>query len=528
MVTFLGGGWGFPRRDSEVYVKQLPSGESIPLTHDASAKYGPVFTPDGSRVTYTAHGKESWDTWSVPVLGGSPTRLLPNAAGLSWIDDQDVLFAEIKGGGNHMGIVTATENRADAREIYFPAHERAMAHYAYESPNGRWILIIEMDRTATFQRCRVVPADASSTGWQVGPQGECTGAAWSPDGGWMYLSVSVDGSRHLWRQRFPNGRPQQITFGPTEEDGVTIAPDGRSLVTSVGHRRSVLWIHDGTRERALSVEGFADAARMSPDGRRVYYLLQSSLASAERELRVLDLATGKSEHLLPGLSVKDFDISSDQREVAFTTEANGQTEIWLASLDRHDSPRRVATSGDLVSFGAGGDLIFRGLDKTENFLTRIKGDGTQRTRVIDVPIVHKYAVSPDGAWAVVTIAGADDRAGGETVAVPIGGGTTRMICESVCDTSWSPSGNYLYVAPRYMTGKAEQRTLALPVAAGTSLPLAISGGFDSPAARLASDVHVLDHGRVAPGPDPATYAFVKSDNQQNLFLVPFHASVWAR
>ena len=55
------------------------------------------------------------------MLGGEPMRLLPNASGLTWIADHLVLFSEIKT-GLHMGIVTATESRADSREIYFPPH----------------------------------------------------------------------------------------------------------------------------------------------------------------------------------------------------------------------------------------------------------------------------------------------------------------------------------------------------------------------------------------------------------------------
>ena len=167
------------------------------------------------------------------MLGGQPTRLLPNAFGLTWIADQRVLFSEIKA-GLHMGIVTATEGRAEPREIYFPAHERAMAHFSHLSPDRKSVLVVEMDRTAAWQPCRLVPFDASSTGRQVGPQGACLAAGWSPDGTWMYFSAQVEGSSHLWRQKFPNGAPEQITFGPTEEEGVAVAPDGRSLVTSVG------------------------------------------------------------------------------------------------------------------------------------------------------------------------------------------------------------------------------------------------------------------------------------------------------
>jgi hypothetical protein len=48
----------------------------------------------------------------------------------------------------------------------------------------------------------------------------------------MYFNVGMDGGTHLWRQRSPDGSPEQITFGPTEEDGLAVMPDGKSLITS--------------------------------------------------------------------------------------------------------------------------------------------------------------------------------------------------------------------------------------------------------------------------------------------------------
>ena len=102
-----------------------------------------------------------------------------------------------------MGIVTSKPDRSDLREIYFPAHERGMAHYSYLSPDKKWVLLAEM--VDVFHACRVVPFSGESPGRQVGPDGACTSAAWSPDGQWMYFGVQVLGRRHLWRQRFPDG-----------------------------------------------------------------------------------------------------------------------------------------------------------------------------------------------------------------------------------------------------------------------------------------------------------------------------------
>jgi hypothetical protein len=52
------------------------------------------------------------------VLGCKPRLMLPNASGLTWIDDQYILFSEIKS-GIHMAMVTAIEGRAQNATFTF-------------------------------------------------------------------------------------------------------------------------------------------------------------------------------------------------------------------------------------------------------------------------------------------------------------------------------------------------------------------------------------------------------------------------
>ena len=56
-----------------------------------------------------------------------------------------------------------------------------------------------------------------------------------------------------------------------------MAPDGRSLVTSVGTRRSAIWIHNAAGEREISSESYAVSPRLSRDGNRVFYLFARDL-----------------------------------------------------------------------------------------------------------------------------------------------------------------------------------------------------------------------------------------------------------
>jgi Tol biopolymer transport system component len=77
-----------------------------------------------------------------------------------------------------------------------------MAHRSYLSPDGKWVLLVQMDGDHLWEPCRLVPADGSSPGRQVGPPGGgCTFGAWSPDGKWMYLTSNAVGTNHIWRQR---------------------------------------------------------------------------------------------------------------------------------------------------------------------------------------------------------------------------------------------------------------------------------------------------------------------------------------
>lgn len=121
----------------------------------------------------------------------------------------------------------------------------------------------------------------------MGPvPGHCIAVAWSPDGKWMYFSAKREHEGfHIWRQNPESGEPQQITSGPNQETGLAIAPDGRSVITSVGVDRRTVWIHDANGEHQISGEGDARWPQYAPDGKKVFYL-------SSPDLWVTELASG--------------------------------------------------------------------------------------------------------------------------------------------------------------------------------------------------------------------------------------------
>jgi Tol biopolymer transport system component len=348
MLTFIRGPSSFLTK-GQVYVKLLPDGEPKPLTDDNLTKMSPVFSPDGSRIAYTT---SPWDTWVVPVLGGEPRRWLPNASGLVWNGKHDVVFSEVidRLEGNHMKVVAAEESRARPRDVYVPSPKGAMAHRSFPSPDGKWLVLAEMTDRGTWLPCRVVPADGTSNGRTIGPpEAACWFAAWTPDGNWIYVSSSAGGSFHIWRQRHSAGAPsstaEQITSGPTSEEGIAMAPDGRSFITAVGLEQKGVWVHDSRGERQISVEGRASEPRFSPDGKTLFFVAQKG---ASAELWFADVDSGRAEPLLPNFDLVSgnisrlYDISPDGRQVVVhARDAEGKDRIWIAPLNRRSPPRQI-------------------------------------------------------------------------------------------------------------------------------------------------------------------------------------------
>jgi DNA-binding winged helix-turn-helix (wHTH) protein/Tol biopolymer transport system component len=519
MVAFIRGGDPFLTSD-QIYVKMLPNGEARRLTDDSREKYGLAFSPDGSEIAYTILDASGFSTYEVSVLGGEPHLLLSNAAGLVWLNPQQLLFSEIKS-GIHMGVVTATATRAGLREIYFPDHQRGMAHYSYPSPDRRWALVVEMIGEGWIP-CQLISLDGERAARSVGPAGACGSAGWSTDGTWMYFTAWVDGRSHLWRQRFPDGAPEQLTFGPTEEEGVAVEPTGRALITSVGVHESAVWIHDGAGERPLSSEGeVVGGPSFSPDNSIIYYLLWRREGS-DAELWRTVVESGKSEAVFPGISMLAYDVSADGKEVVYATAAPGGTsQLWLASVDRSVSAAKVGNPGGRwPHFGPRGRILFEVTEGNANYLEQMNPDGSNLSKVVPYPIAEFDGVSPGRQWIMLTVPRTPERDFPAVMAVPMDGGPALHMCASYCLPRWSTDGRFLFIPVEDASQTSPGRSLAIPLGPNESLPDLPPGGI-APMAEPSAvpGAQSVGRGDLTPGKDPEHYAWVNTTVHRNLYRI---------
>ena len=518
MLAFIRGSNSF-FGPGQIYVKFLPDGDPVQLTHDSLAKLSPAFSPDGSRIAYGTG--PPFDEWEVPVLGGEPHILLPNASSLTWIErGKRLLFSEIKE-GLHLVVVTTDLGRGQRQEVYAPPGDRSMVHHSYLSPDRRWVLAVEMDNRGNILPCRVVPFEGGGNARIVGPaDGTCIAGAWSPDGKWIYLSAKKGDRFQIWRQGFPDGKPEQVTSGPTSQEGIEMAADGKSFITSVGSRDSTVWLHDKDGDHQISSEGNAVAPSFSSDGNRLYYLMANGQTPGY-ELWVKDLMGEKLEKVLPGYSMEGYAVSRDGKEVAFAiSDPSGHSSLWVAATDHRSSPKRISLAGteteDSPFFLPNGDLIFRAIESGSNFLYRMKADGSGRQKISSQRIFDAKSVSPDGRWVIASTPVAGEEHTAEATAFAVDGHATVPLCPGYCFTTWNTAGTVMFLYfPSLFKG-----TYPIAVKHDTGLPTLPPSGF-----RRLEDLANAKTTAVIPRQvdsivSSSLYAYTQENARRNLYRVP--------
>lgn len=343
------------------------------------------------------------------------------------------------------------------------------------------------------------------------------------------MTETQAGGTHIWRQRVPDGYPEQVTSGPNEETGIAPAPDGKSFITSVGMHDDMVWIHDQKGDRQIATEGDALEATFSFDGKKLYYLYSTSQKSpypaptvfnGSYELWAMEILTGKSERVLPGYFMESYSVSRDGRQVTFAaSDQNNRPHVWVAATDHRSSPRQIVSnaSEDTPSFLPDGDLVFRANEGGINFLYRMHADGSDRHKIVPARVLDLTVTSPDGKWAIVSADGPDQEHSSAWYAYPVDGGKPILLCLTICTMNWDIHGDYLYVS---LFAREDQGTYALPVHRNSGLPdLPAKGLLDFDQLKHVKGAVFIPH-LVDSALSTSLYAYTRQTIRRNLYRIP--------
>jgi Tol biopolymer transport system component len=231
--------------NQEVWIKDLRTGEQSALTTSGSVKWGPTFSPDGSKVSFLE--TTSQDVYIIPATGGAP-EMVCEACGevTDWSPDGKRIM------GNTLNGQAWVMDLASRRKRDLLATRHWVATDTF-SPDGRWFSFIDV----TSWRGYIAPVSKVAipeSGWIDIIDGEPI--TWSPGGHLVYATSGRDGHMCIWAQRVhpvtkrPVGAPFAVFHSHNARRSLATATEfwmsvaGGRMVFSMGERTGNIWMAD--------------------------------------------------------------------------------------------------------------------------------------------------------------------------------------------------------------------------------------------------------------------------------------------
>ena len=346
-------------RGSTTAVSTPPSAEQLlALSAVVAARNEPVWSPDGSQITYLGSYGGPLSMWSVDAAGGQP-RLLVRNVSLSgsgygqrplWSPQGEyIAYISTKGGDSpeiwlwsprtghdvqltRMGgaiysmnwspdgtRIAFSDDRYGSQDIYtvaVPSGEvvRLTSDARYEvfptwTPDSRSVLYDRLDERWVRHDLMVVPGNGSASPRVVVTEpelfdyrgGELFGySPVSPDGKQVLFRSQRSGWLNYWIAPLAGGAPRQLVAESAEQSDGGWSPDGKWIAYVANHNGTKgLYVvsSSGGAPRALVApsDGVVSRVTWSPDGTRLSYLFGTTTTPVD--LYVVDVKTARTSQL---------------------------------------------------------------------------------------------------------------------------------------------------------------------------------------------------------------------------------------
>ncbi|MBX7174259.1 MAG: protein kinase [Pyrinomonadaceae bacterium] len=436
-------------------VRQVSNGGVAEIIPPADADYnGLSFSPDGNSIYYTSSKNiTANDLYEIPVLGGSPQKILsnigpyfafsPDGQKLAYfISERSLMISNMT--GESPQLLTTIELE------YLPAQ-------ISWRPDGKAIVAVIYGKDAKFRLSEFSLEDNSEKNISDFPWVRINGLKFLADGSGLILAgrdLETQFSQ-IWFVSYPDGKTKRITNDLNTYLDLSLTADNKSLVTIKNERIFNIWtVPNGKTENAKKItfeegkdEGISGITQTSV-GKIVYTVRKSG----HFELWIVNKDGSDNHPLISNKNSNYFPVASPNNDfIVFVSDNSGSLDLWRVNIEGIDL-KVLKETPDLKevnpTFSLDGKWIFYRQTDTKNLSTIWKmsletGESIQLTNFES----NYPAVSPDGkTFACLYVPNPNER---EKIAiVSIEGGKPIKVFDfpEIVKTRffhWSSDGNSL-------------------------------------------------------------------------------------
>jgi serine/threonine protein kinase/Tol biopolymer transport system component len=458
-----------------LWVRQISTNSNVQIVPPAEGgNGGTTISRDGEFVYYRWVDEQdpAGAIYQVPILGGTPRKILSGAAGPVSFSPDGNRFAFIRSlpGDADLLMVANADGSAERTLVKRGGNDWFNGAGPSWSPDGQTIACAAGTDTGGTHTTIIGVEPDTGASRPLSPhkfQGDVHRVVWLNDGSGLIALAQTEfqatGGTQLWFISSPEGNARGITSDLNSYGRVSLglAADNSTLVTAQSDPSNQIWImgfnEPATQAKKVTngkIDGIGGLT-WTADGRVVYV----TEAGDKSELWIMNADGSDNKQLTSdGYPKNSPTASPDGKYIFFSSLRAGIPHIWRINSDGTNA--KQITAGDFADIDAtcapdSQWLTFISYRTGRPFLWKVGVDGGEAVQLTDRPTKRAF-FSPDGTSLACGYLVEADASAWKIAVIPIAGGPPVKLIDAPSrrgfegnEWMWAPDGRgIIYVATR--------------------------------------------------------------------------------
>jgi serine/threonine protein kinase/Tol biopolymer transport system component len=371
--------------------------------------YACGFSADGNFIYFAMEDKSSLPAiYKMPVLGGSPTKIIGNLTGPMTLspDGKQLAIVDIDRDKQEVTLSLANVDGTGKRQLMSRQAPEFFDWIAW-SPDGKSLAVPISSHNNNNPLVTIVEVQLADGTVKVLTSQRWLGSSnieWLSDKSALIVVAQHQDSsfNQIWQISYPDGAVQRITNDLYDYRGVSLSEDAMSLVSVQSQRLANIWLTKSAKDYSATqitpgVGAYYDLA-WTPDNRVLY----ASDASGSSDIWEMELDGTNQKQLTAGAE-RNYSPSAspDGRYIAFHSNRSGTWQIWRMDRDGNNPKQLTFDKTDSNWPQVSPDsrwIIYQHLDSDGLMkVWKVSIDGGAPLRMTD-RVALRPTISPDGKW----------------------------------------------------------------------------------------------------------------------------------